>query len=125
MITQALEAVSKAHRAGRVNFKANDFGLTKEDFKQLEISQEGQEAWDTAVIHGNLTPKHIYLKNNGSVKVGGFAIDQYYNTGSQPSGNLLYMPPEVISGESLSEKSDVWSLGCVAHEFCSLEKTWH
>jgi serine/threonine protein kinase len=34
------------------------------------------------------------------------------------------MPPEVLQGESLSEKSDVWSLGIVAHEFCSLEKTW-
>jgi len=35
-LTQALEAISKAHKFGRVNFKAKDYNLSKEDYEKLE-----------------------------------------------------------------------------------------
>ena len=40
-LTQALEAISKAHKFGRVNFKAKDYTLTKDDYTKLEQSLEG------------------------------------------------------------------------------------
>jgi NIMA (never in mitosis gene a)-related kinase len=38
-------------------------------------------------------------------------------------GTCPYMAPEVWGG-SLMPASDIWALGCVIHEFCSLEVTF-
>jgi NIMA (never in mitosis gene a)-related kinase len=33
------------------------------------------------------------------------------------------MAPEALTG-TVNEKSDVWSLGCIFHEFCTLKQTF-
>ena len=35
-------------------------------------------------------------------------------------GTPYYMSPELISSEPYTAKSDIWALGCVLHELCSL-----
>jgi NIMA (never in mitosis gene a)-related kinase len=34
------------------------------------------------------------------------------------------MAPEVCQGMVYDYKADVWSLGCVLHELCSLKQPW-
>jgi len=33
----------------------------------------------------------------------------------------LYMSPEVLDGSGYDTKSDVWSLGCIAYELCTMK----
>lgn len=36
-------------------------------------------------------------------------------------GTPLYMSPEVLQGSGYDFQCDVWSLGCIAYEFCALK----
>ena len=66
---------------------------------------------------------------NGNIKIGDFGMSQVTNTKGKAQkagigGTLHYMSPEVLCGKAVSGKTDVWSLGCVIHEACTLEKTF-
>lgn len=86
-------------------------------FRQLvsaykTMAQEG-------VVHRDLKPTNI-LMSNGCPKISDFGFCEiagsvkpkmFYNVGS-PS----YMSPEAYMDNIYSEKSDVWSLGCILYE---------
>lgn len=40
-------------------------------------------------------------------------------------GTPYYMSPEVCESKPYTFKSDVWSLGCVLYELCTLEHPFH
>lgn len=71
-------------------------------------------------IHRDLKPANILLKSS-TIKIADFgfakAVDrdgtirERFNLGSP-----LYMPPEALSDNIYSEKSDVWSLGVILYE---------
>ena len=35
-------------------------------------------------------------------------------------GNINYLAPEIISGIEFNNKADIWSLGCIIYELCTL-----
>ena len=37
-------------------------------------------------------------------------------------GTLLYMAPEILDGQPYNHTADIWSLGCILYELCTLEK---
>ena len=37
-------------------------------------------------------------------------------------GTLLYMAPEILNGQSYNHRADIWSLGCVLYELCTLKR---
>jgi len=58
--------------------------------------------------------------------LGDFGISkQLENTGDLGTtwlGTPFYVSPEMLSHSISSFKSDIWMLGCLLHELCSLEK---
>jgi NIMA (never in mitosis gene a)-related kinase len=36
-------------------------------------------------------------------------------------GTPYYISPEIVSGKAYSFKTDVWSMGIILHELCSLQ----
>jgi serine/threonine protein kinase len=77
-------------------------------------------------IHRDIKPDNYLLRDDNAVKL----ID--FNLGMKPSGGLSklfgggktkvqgthsYMSPEQIRGQSLDVRTDVYSFGCMLHEF--------
>ena len=82
-----------------------------------EISFGLFECFSKNIIHCNIKPENIFLDSECVFKLGGFEREiKDYDASTQP----LYLAPEVFRGENHDERSDVWSLGCIAYEMATL-----
>ncbi|OMJ93872.1 hypothetical protein SteCoe_3063 [Stentor coeruleus] len=81
---------------------------------------------ENKIIHRDLKTQNIFLTKNGDIKIGDFGIcrvlsksDEFASTSV---GTPYYIAPEVCRGELYDYKADVWSLGCIIYELCSLRR---
>eukprot|EP00826_Nyctotherus_ovalis_P048220 TRINITY_DN5652_c0_g5_i1.p1 TRINITY_DN5652_c0_g5~~TRINITY_DN5652_c0_g5_i1.p1 ORF type:complete len:528 (+),score=116.22 TRINITY_DN5652_c0_g5_i1:721-2304(+) len=81
------------------------------------------------LLHRNLKVKNLFLARTGGreeVKIGGFNIARMLKEDEELAstycGTPQYMSPEVIRGESYSDKADMWALGCVIYELAALRR---
>ncbi|MGB3469175.1 MAG: serine/threonine-protein kinase [Cyclobacteriaceae bacterium] len=83
----------------------------------LSICEAVQHAHQHLIIHGDIKPSNILIRENGQVKLTDFGIAQLLeeDTTQQP-GRLLtpeYASPEQAAGEILDIRSDIYQLGKV------------
>jgi serine/threonine protein kinase len=79
------------------------------------------------IIHRDIKPSNIMLTKSGLVKITDFGIakirsEQIASKGIV--GSPSYMSPEQIKENQLSNKSDIFSLGCVLYELLTGEKAF-
>jgi NIMA (never in mitosis gene a)-related kinase len=89
----------------------------------LDICLGLKEIHSNNIIHRDLKPENIFLENL-QLKIGHFGISKQIknineNTKTQ-LGILSYMAPEIIKGDYYNKKADIWSLGCIIYELCTL-----
>ena len=76
------------------------------------------------ILHRDIKTKNIFIKNNLTVKIGDFGIAKILNSTSSYAhtfiGTPYYISPELCKDQPYNDKSDVWSLGCVLYELCTL-----
>lgn len=71
------------------------------------------------IIHRDLKPENILVTYNGNnVKIidFGLSVADSYNTFKAPAGTRAYAAPELIAGEQVDNRSDIWSLGVIIRE---------
>ncbi|XP_066534950.1 serine/threonine-protein kinase Nek3 isoform X2 [Hoplias malabaricus] len=79
---------------------------------------------DKRVLHRDLKSKNIFLAENGTLKLGDFGSACTLNSGRAYAqtyvGTPYYVSPEIWDNQPYNNKSDIWSLGCVLYELCTL-----
>ncbi|MED6276814.1 hypothetical protein CHARACLAT_006780 [Characodon lateralis] len=79
---------------------------------------------DKRVLHRDLKSKNVFLADDGSVKLGDFGSACILNSSKAYAytyvGTPYYVAPEIWDNKPYNNKSDVWSLGCVLYELCTL-----
>ena len=100
--------------------------INKRDIYQIitKICLGLKEAHDKSVIHRDLKPENIFLCQDTKVKIGDFGIAKQLNNLNEYAETqirtIIYMAPERIENKKYTNKVDIWSLGCIIHELCTL-----
>lgn len=90
-------------------------------FFSRQILRALQHAHNRGIIHRDIKPQNIMLLEDGTIKVADFGIAMFYNEEcSAPSGKAIgsvhYISPEQASGETVDERSDIYSVGVIMYE---------
>ena len=49
-------------------------------------------------------------------------LENTYDMAKTSTGTPYYLPPEMCLGQSYGDKIDMWCLGCILYEMCSLTR---
>ncbi|XP_077073294.1 serine/threonine-protein kinase Nek5 [Siphateles boraxobius] len=80
---------------------------------------------DRKVLHRDIKAQNIFLTQGGQkVKLGDFGIARMLNNTMDLArtcvGTPYYLSPEICENRPYNNKTDIWSLGCVLYELCTL-----
>jgi serine/threonine protein kinase len=80
-----------------------------------------QEAHDAGLVHRDVKPGNLLLRDDGVLKIADFGIARAAETTRHTQegtilGTAAYLAPEQIAGEDATAASDLYSLGAVLYE---------
>ncbi|MBI5494029.1 MAG: serine/threonine protein kinase [Deltaproteobacteria bacterium] len=79
------------------------------------------------LVHRDISPQNVLVSVEGEVKLTDFGMAKgatrvQYQTGEMSlKGKIAYLSPEQASGEAVEQRSDLFSLGTVLYELCTLQ----
>lgn len=80
------------------------------------------------IIHRDIKPQNIFITRDNYVKIGDFNVS--YKLANRReitrelAGTNCYLSPEMLSGQGCNTQTDIFSLGCVLFELCTLTKAF-
>jgi serine/threonine protein kinase len=88
-------------------------------------NMNGSDGEPLNVVHRDVTPSNIVLTSSGALKLLDFGVAKFSasDTRSQHGtvkGKPAYLAPEMLEGQTVDRRSDLFSLGVVMHELLTL-----
>ncbi|XP_077782635.1 serine/threonine-protein kinase Nek5-like isoform X1 [Podarcis muralis] len=92
----------------------------------VQISLGLKHIHDRKILHRDVKAQNIFLSNNGVIaKLGDFGIARMLSNTMEFArtcvGTPYYLSPEICENKPYNNKTDIWSLGCVLYELCTLK----
>jgi serine/threonine protein kinase len=89
--------------------------------------KRGMNDKELRLVHRDVSPQNVLISSEGAVKLVDFGIAKAATKSTQTmagalKGKLLYMSPEQALGQSLDNRSDIYSLGLVLFELLTGER---
>ena len=76
------------------------------------------------VLHRDLKTGNVFVTGLNVIKLGDFGIakvlDSTLEQANTVVGTPYYMSPEVCENKAYNYKSDLWAMGCILYELCTL-----
>ena len=87
----------------------------------LQLTSAVMCAHDSYIIHRDIKPQNVLIKEDGTVKITDFGIAMALNSTeltqtNSVMGSVHYLPPEQANGNGATIKSDIYSLGILMFE---------
>ncbi|XP_044153001.1 serine/threonine-protein kinase Nek1 isoform X2 [Bufo gargarizans] len=80
---------------------------------------------DRKILHRDIKSQNIFLTKSGTIQLGDFGIARVLNSTIELArtciGTPYYLSPEICENRPYNNKSDIWALGCVLYEMCTLK----
>ncbi|XP_030047421.1 serine/threonine-protein kinase Nek1 isoform X2 [Microcaecilia unicolor] len=80
---------------------------------------------DRKILHRDIKSQNIFLTKDGTIQLGDFGIARVLNSTVELArtciGTPYYLSPEICENRPYNNKSDIWALGCVLYEMCTLK----
>ena len=77
------------------------------------------------IMHRDLKTQNIFIGRDGSLRLGDFGLakvlERTDDFATTFTGTPFYLAPEICMSQNYGFQSDLWSLGCILYELCSLE----
>ncbi|OHS97014.1 AGC family protein kinase [Tritrichomonas foetus] len=83
---------------------------------------------DRKIVHRDIKPSNFFICKNGIIKLGDFGLSHILpDTEAMLAtqiGSPYYLSPEVCQGHPYNQKTDIWALGCILYEMCTLQRAF-
>lgn len=80
------------------------------------------------IVHRDLKSANCLVNKHWTVKICDFGLSRIMNEtnmkDSSSAGTPEWMAPELIRNEPFTEKCDIFSLGVIMWELCTLNRPW-
>jgi NIMA (never in mitosis gene a)-related kinase len=95
----------------------------------IQVAMAVKHIHSRHILHRDLKSQNVFLTSQGIVKLGDFGIAKVLTATTAFCQTMIGTPynmsPELCEDKPYDQKSDVWALGCMLYEMCSLKHAFN